>query len=188
MWDVHFSVDNVNTKEGWSYHGKHVRISNFSLNISTWKPNKTKSTNSPGDLVIIDVANSTIIITNVRLYCLRFRKHNTVAVFFKKGPSLKEEIIRLLIQLDRYLFYIGTMCIRNTCLSFLEPVCTCNWCIFVIQRMIHVWGQNKLTFEQFRLVLVSAMRIFNALARWRSDVAIFILLSNKTSIPISHSL
>ena len=26
VWDAHFSVDNVNTKEGWSYHGKHVRI------------------------------------------------------------------------------------------------------------------------------------------------------------------
>jgi len=32
-----------------------------------------------------------------------------------------------------------------------------------------------------------ALRILSALARWRCDVAIFLILSNKTGIPIAHA-
>jgi len=37
-------------------------------------------------------------------------------------------------------------------------------------------------------MLVSALRIFSVLARWRCDVAVFMILSNKTLIPIAHTL
>ena len=58
---------------------------------------------------------------------------------------------------------------------------------FVIKFFFKI--QNTLTFKRCRWILVAALMIFSALARWHCDGAIFfMILSNKTWIPIAHEL